>query len=115
MRNKALRVYGEELWTGTEARKVKVQGNMGALAVMAVALEDGTFDESATVQFLSADETVIGSMTCTFAGEAKEDEKITSTSAVVVPEAIGDVAIRAVTVTGYSNAKVEIGLEYLPR
>jgi hypothetical protein len=115
MRNKALRVYGEELWTGTEARKVKVQGNMGALAVMAVALEDGTFEESVTVQLIGADEAVIGTMACTFAGDAKEGEKIPSTSAVVVPEEIGGVAVRAVTTTGYSKATVEIGLEYLPR
>lgn len=115
MRNKALRVYGEELWTGTEARKVKVQGNMGGIAVMAVALEDGTFEESVTVQLLGADEAVVGTMACTFAGAAKEGEKIASTSAVVVPEAIGDKEVKAVTVTGYSNAKVEIGLEYLPR
>lgn len=115
MRTKALRIYGEELWNGTAARKVKVQGNMGAIAVMAVAIADGTFDETVNVQLLGADEAVVGTMACTFEGAAKAGEKIASTSAVVIPEAIGDKEVRYVTVDGYSKATVEIGLEYLAR
>lgn len=115
MHKRALRVYGEELWNGTEAHKVKAQGNMGALAVTAVALKDGTFEETVSVQLLGADEAVVGTMSCTFAGTVAKDEKIPATSAVVVPDEIGGKEVRFVTTTGYSNADVEIGLDYLPR
>lgn len=115
MHTKVLRVYGEELWDGTEARKVKVQGNMGGIAVVAVALSDGTYSEEVSVQMLGADEAVLGTMTCTFAGTVKEGEKIASTSAVVIPDTVNGKEVRFATVDGYSKATVEIGLEYLPR
>lgn len=89
MRNNPLRVYGEELWDGSEAKKVKVQGNMGGIAVCAIALEDtANASVSATISLLDEDETEVSTMACTFAGKAGEGEKIAATSAVVVPDEV---------------------------